>query len=181
MANRLKTLLLACQLLLAGHAHALLIPGADAPDFSLEAAVAGQPFRFSLAEALQKGPVVVYFYPKSFTGGCSVQARMFSRAMGDFAALGATVIGVSNDGIDTQKEFSVKECSNALAVAADPEGSVVRAYDASMLLGSGTSKRVSYVITPDRKIYYVYSDMSPQDHVTKTLEAVRAWKAAKAQ
>ena len=62
-------------------AQAALAVGAPAPDFSAEAAVGGQAFRFSLSEALKSGPVVVYFYPKSFTSGCTVEAHQFSEAV----------------------------------------------------------------------------------------------------
>lgn len=161
----------------AGSAQALLQPGTPAPDFTIEAAQGGQASSYSLAEALQRGPVVIFFYPKAFTSGCTVQARMFSRAKDEFTALGASILGLSSDGIEVAKDFSVKECSSAFPVGADPEGKVVKAYDASMMLGSATSKRASYVITPDHKVFYVYSDMSPQEHVTKTLDAIKRWKS----
>ena len=103
---------------------------------------------------------------------------MFATAIDDFTALGASVIGVSNDDIKTQADFSVKECSNTLLVAADPDGVVIKLYDASLLFGSETSKRVTYVITPDGKIFNTYSDMNPREHVTESLNAVKRWKAA---
>jgi peroxiredoxin Q/BCP len=169
--------LLAGQMVMAGAAQALLAPGNAAPDFALQAAQGGETFEYRLYEALEKGPVVIFFYPKAFTSGCTVQARMFARAKDQFTALGAAIIGLSADSLEVAKDFSLKECSSAYPVVADPDGKAVKAYDASMLLGSATSKRASYVITPDRKIFYVYSDMSPQDHVTKTLDAVKRWKS----
>jgi len=98
---------LAAALLLASPAWAELAPGAQAPDFSAPASLAGKPFTFSLAEALKKGPVVLYFYPKAFTKGCTVEAHNFSEATAEFEAQGATVIGISTDDIETLNRFSV--------------------------------------------------------------------------
>lgn len=176
MTKKVGSALLCSQLLLAGSAQALLKPGDNAPDFTLEAAQAGNAFSYSLADALKQGPVVLYFYPKAFTGGCSVEARMFARAKEEFAAMGASIIGVSSDGIDTLKDFSVKDCNKKFPVGADPDGRVIRSYDAGMAFGTTTSKRASYVITPEHKVFYVYSDMSPKEHVNKTLDALKLWK-----
>lgn len=174
----MRLLATACLLSFSVLTHALLLPGAAAPDFSVNAAVAGKPFKFVLYEALKKGPVVVYFFPKAFTGGCTVQAHMFSRAIPDFTALGATVIGVSNDNIEVQTDFSKKECYNGLSVAADQDGAIIRAYDAGMVFGSVVSKRATYVITPDKKVFYAYADSSPKEHVKKSLDVVRRWNAS---
>jgi peroxiredoxin len=164
-------------LLGAGSATAALSVGAAAPDFTAEAALGGAAFEFSLAEALKKGPVVLYFYPKSFTRGCTAEAHDFAEATPKFNALGATVIGVSHDTIDTQKKFSVEACRNTFAVAADGNGSVMKKYDAALLIKPDMADRISYVISPEGKILYVYSSMNPDQHVKNTLEAVAAWKA----
>jgi len=84
----------------AAVATAALKPGDKAPDFSTQASLAGKAFDFSLASALKKGPVVLYFYPAAFTPGCTVEAHEFAEATAEFQALGATVIGVSHDDID---------------------------------------------------------------------------------
>ncbi|GAA0537064.1 peroxiredoxin [Rhizomicrobium palustre] len=159
----------------AAPAEAALSIGAAAPDFTTEASLGGKVFSFSLADALKKGPVVLYFYPKSFTKGCTIEAHEFAEATEKFAASGATVIGVSNDDIATQQKFSTEECRNKFAVAADPNGKVIRAYDAKMPV-LAMSNRISYVITPDHKVAFVHSDMSPDQHVTLTLDAVKKWK-----
>jgi peroxiredoxin Q/BCP len=101
-----------------GGALAALPVGASAPDFTTQAALGGSEFTFSLADTLKKGPVVLYFYPKAFTKGCTTEAHNFSDATDRFASLGATVVGMSNDDIDTLKKFSVLECRNKFAVAA---------------------------------------------------------------
>ncbi len=157
---------------------AALKSGDPAPDFTLQAAVGGKTFTFKLAEALKKGPVVVYFYPKSFTPGCTIEAHEFADNAENFAAAGATLIGVSADDIATQTDFSSRECRDKFPVAADPDAAVISAYDARMFrLGIAISSRISYVIAPDGTILYAYQDSSPEKHIANTLAAVRQWRA----
>lgn len=174
----LKLAAAALALAVATPVWAALKVGAKAPDFTTQATLAGQPFAFTLREALRKGPVVLYFYPAAFTKGCTVEAHLFAEATDEFNALGATVIGVSKDDIDTLNRFSVSECRNKFAVAADPDLTIAKAYDAKMPL-LGAAERTSFVITPDARIAHVHSAMSPDDHVRTTLAAVRAWSAAR--
>lgn len=164
-------------LLLALPARAALLPGAAAPDFTAGAALAGKPVTLTLFDILQKGPVVLWFYPKAFTGGCTKEANLFAEAMPQFAELGATVIGISDDDQPVLQEFSVKEARNAYALVADPDGRVIKAYDVQMLFGASTAKRVTYVITPDGKVFYAYSNMGAAEHISHALAAIRAWKA----
>ncbi len=159
-------------------AHAALPVGHAAPPISLQASMGGKEFSFSLADALKKGPVVVYFYPAAFTPGCTIEAHDFADAMDDFHALGATVIGVSMDPIDKLDKFSVSECRSRFAVAADTDGAVASAYDAKMALKAHAT-RTSYVIAPDGRIVMSYSDKAPDEHVTRSLAAVRALKDGK--
>src|ERR1700674_162659 len=140
--------------------YAALKPGAQAPAFTTQATLAGKPFTFSLADALKNGPVVLYFYPAAFTKGCTVEAHEFAEATEKFKALGATVIGVSHDSIETLNKFSVSECRSKFPVASDPDVKISKAYDAQLLFTS-YSNRTSYVITPDGKILYAYSALSP--------------------
>jgi len=159
-------------------ARAALPLGASAPQFTAQAAQGGNEFTFALADALKKGPVVLYFYPKAFTKGCTAEAHHFSDATDQFKSLGATVIGMSNDDIETLKKFSVLECRNKFAVAADQGGSVMKQYDAVMPGRTDVANRISYVIAPDGKIIYAYASMSPDQHVENTLDAIQRWKAA---
>jgi peroxiredoxin len=167
-------------LLCATAASAMMPVGDKAPDFTMQAALAGKTFTFSLAEALKKGPVVLYFYPKSFTAGCTVEAHDFAEHADDFAALGASLIGVSADTIETQVEFSSKECRDKFPVGADANGAVIGDYDARMFklggVGPALSSRISYVIAPDGKIIYAYKDSAPDKHISNTLAAVRQWR-----
>lgn len=160
----------------AAPACAALAVGDAAPDFTAQASLGGKEFTFSLAEALKKGPVVLYFYPKSFTKGCTIEAHDFAEASGKFAALGATLIGISHDDIATQQKFSVRECRNKFAVAADPNGAVIGAYKAQMDKNPAYADRISYVITPDHKVAFTYTNMDPDQHVALTMRAVKKWK-----
>lgn len=170
---------LAAATLLPAPAAAALQVGARAPTFSTQAAVAGKPMPFALAQALKKGPVVLYFFPKPFTKGCTVEAHAFSDASGDFAKMGATVIGLSADKLEGDKglrQFSTLECRDRFAVGvATPR--IIADYDVK-LKDTGLSDRTSYVIAPDGKVIYAYSAMDPAGHVEGTMKAVRDWKAA---
>ena len=156
---------------------AALPDGTKAPDFSTDASLAGKTFKFKLADALQKGPVVLYFYPAAFTPGCTVEAHEFAEATPKFQAMGATVIGVSHDPIDKLNKFSVSECRNKFAVASDADGSVMKAYDAVLAAKPEYANRTSYVIAPTGQIIYSYTDMKPDKHVENTMAAVQKWQA----
>jgi peroxiredoxin len=164
--------------LAAAPAHAALAVGAKAPDFDVKAAQAGKAFDFSLAQALKKGPVVLYFFPAAFTPGCTVEAHEFADATDKFAAMGATVIGVTSGNVDRVTEFSSVECRNKFAVAADPDQKVIKAYDAVLTKKPEYSDRTSYVIAPDHTILLSYTDLNPDKHVDLTMEAVKKWHDA---
>ena len=150
--------------------------GAKAPAFATRAALGGKAMGFNLAAALRKGPVVLYFYPKAFTQGCTLETRAFAEAHDRFAAAGATVVGMSADDIATLKRFSTEECRSKFAVGvATP--AIIKAYDVALKregLPAGLSSRTSYVIASDGRIAYVHSDLDYRDHVRLTLQAVEA-------
>ncbi len=160
----------------AAPACAALPVGAKAPDFATQASLAGKPFAFHLADALRRGPVVLYFYPAAFTSGCTVEAHDFAAASDAFARLGATVIGVSGDPIDTLNRFSVSECRNKFAVAS-ADARLLSSYKVKLPLFA-RSNRTSFVIAPDGAILFAYSAFDPAGHVDKTMAAVKAWRAA---
>lgn len=162
--------------LVAVPAFAALPDGSKAPDFSAEASLAGKTFNFSLAKALKKGPVVLYFYPAAFTPGCTAEAHEFAEATDKFKALGATVIGVSHDPIEKLNKFSVSECRNKFAVASDADGSVMKAYDAVLPVKPDFANRTSYVIAPTGQVIYSYTDLKPDAHVENTMAAVKKWQ-----
>lgn len=173
--NLMKTALLCC-FVLASPSYAALKPGDQAPDFTTQATLAGKPFKFALADALKTGPVVLYFYPAAFTHGCTIEAHDFAEATDKFKSLGATVIGVSSDGIETLNRFSVSECRNKFAVASDADQKISKAYDARLFITSH-SNRTSYVIAPTGKIVYAYTALNPDQHVENTMAAVIKWQS----
>jgi len=164
---------------------AALAPGARAPDFTTQAAIGGKAFTLNLRSQLRKGPVVLYFFPAAFTGGCNAEAKAFADAVDDFKAAGATVIGMSADGIDKLQEFSKAHCAGRFAVAsAGPR--VIQGFDVALNRPAGAdgkartmTTRTSYVIDRSGRIAFVHSDMNPADHVRTTLAAVRGLTPAR--
>ena len=175
--KRLMILAAGCAAL-AAPLYAALSTGAQAPVFTTQATLAGKPFTFSLAAALKSGPVVLYFYPAAFTPGCTIEAHNFAEATDKFKALGATVIGVSHDNIETLNKFSVSDCRNKFAVASDPDQKITKEYDAVLAAKPEYADRTSYVIAPNGKIIYEYTAMNPDKHVENTMAAVEQWKAS---
>jgi peroxiredoxin len=172
MLVRRLTLLFVLAAFACAPALAALQNGAKAPDFTLQASLGGNVFTFSLADALKKGPVVLYFYPAAFTTGCTIEAHDFADAIEKYKALHATVIGVSHDPIDKLQQFSTSECRSKFAVAADTDQKVEKAYDAVLTQAPQYANRTSYVIAQNGTIVYSYTDMSPDKHVENTLAAL---------
>ena len=170
-----KALLFLAAASIALPAQAALPVGAKAPDFTTTGAVGGKTFNLHLAQQLKKGPVVLYFFPKAFTSGCTAEAHAFSESIGDFKRAGAQVIGMSADGIATLKDFSVKECRSAFPVAtATP--ATQKAYDVAWAAHPGITTRTSYVIDKSGKIVAVHDDLDFSKHVATTLAAVKSLK-----
>jgi peroxiredoxin Q/BCP len=166
---------LAAASLFATPATAALKVGQKAPDFTTTGAVGGKEFKLHLADQLKKGPVVLYFFPKAFTSGCTAEAHAFSTSIDDFKKAGAQVIGMSGDDLKTLHDFSTKECRSAFPVAtATPE--TQKAYDVAWAAHPGITTRTSYVIGRDGKIVMVHDDLDFSQHVSRTLAAVKALK-----
>ena len=157
--------------------YAALAPGAQAPDFTTQATLAGKPFTFSLAEALKSGPVVLYFYPAAFTKGCTIEAHEFADAAEQYQKMGATLIGITAGNVDRVGDFSTVECRAKFPVAADPGAKIAETYHSKMAV-LPYSERTSYVIAPNDKVILAYTDMAPDQHVSKTLDAVKTWRTA---
>lgn len=154
---------------------AALAIGAKAPDFTTRGALAGKPFTLTLKHQLRHGPVVLYFFPKAFTAGCSAEAREFAEHIADFKKAGATVIGMSADPVDDLISFSTKECAGKFPVAsAGP--AIISGYDVALKMKPGLTDRTSYVIAPSGRIAFVHSEMNYAGHVKSTLAAVEAMK-----
>src|SRR5688500_8625669 len=170
---------------------AALQEGAPAPEFTAQASLAGKPFTYSLKDALKKGPVVVYFYPSAYTGGCNVQARTFAVNKDKFAAAGATIIGVSLDSIERLNEFSADPefCAGKFPTASDADGKIAKSYELQVReagsgkkdtrgqdINHGFAERTTFIVTPDGKIAATVGGLNPADNVNKSLEAVQKLK-----
>lgn len=192
----MKRLLLGC--LLSGAimhpAMAALHEGDLAPEFKAQASLAGNTFNYFLKEALEKGPVVVYFYPSAYTGGCNIQAHEFSVNHDKFVAAGASVIGVSLDSIARLNDFSADPnyCAGKVAVASDIDGKIANAYDLTVReaaagkkdtrgveINHGFAERTTFVVTPDGKIAATLSGLAPAANVSRALEVVQKLDDAK--
>jgi thioredoxin-dependent peroxiredoxin len=164
--------------LLPTAAPSALPTGRAAPDFTTGGALAGRPFRLNLRRELRNGPVVLYFFPRSFTEGCTLEAHAFSEAAADFRRAGARVIGMSADDYALLRRFSVEACRNAFPVATSTPATI-RAYDVGFSAErANLTNRTSYVIAPNGRIIYAYSDLDWRNHVTNTLAAVRQWRVS---
>lgn len=166
---------LAASSLAAAPATAAIPVGSKAPDFTTMGSVGGKPFKVHLAEMLRRGPVVLYFFPKAFTSGCTAEAHAFSESIGEFSKSKAQVIGMSADDLPTLQKFSVEACRSAFPVAtATP--AIQKAYDVAWTAHPGLTTRTSYVIGRNGKVVMVHDDLDFSQHVAKTLAAVRAMK-----
>ena len=164
-------------LTLALPARAALDIGERAPDFATAAARAGQVFDYSLAEALRHGPVVLYFFPAAYRKAARWRRTRSPRPFAQFEALGATVVGVSGDDIDTLAKFSVQACQGRFPVAADAAQSVMRSYDAVLKTRPSTPTASPTSSHPDGAIVFHYMSLNPTQHVEKMLAALRDWRA----
>jgi len=183
-----RRLLSFCACLASVPALAALQPGVPAPQFTAQASMAGKPFKFSLKDALAKGPVVVYFYPSAYTGGCDLQAHTFAEIKDKFTAAGATIVGVSLDSIERLNDFSADPnyCAGKVAVASDATGAIAKSFDLMVREGAagfkdtrgveinhGFAERTTFIVTPDGKVAATVGGVSPADNVMKSLETVQ--------
>lgn len=154
-------------------AAAALDIGESAPRFNAPAALDGKPFTYSLGDALQKGPVVLYFFPAAFSTGCSMEAHAFAEAIDEFKTAGATVIGVSTDDPETLAKFSSQACQGKFPVASDQTRTISKSFDALMQTRPEYANRISYVIAPNGAVAFYYQSLNPAKHVEKMLAAVK--------
>jgi peroxiredoxin len=175
-------------------AAAALKEGDSAPDFKTQASQAGKAFGYSLKDALKKGPVVVYFYPSAYTGGCNVQAHAFAVNQEKFAAAGASIVGVSLDSIARLNDFSAdpEYCAGKIAVASDADGRIAKSYDLTVRdaapgrkdtrgvdIDHGFAERTTFIVTPNGKVAAVVGGLAPGANVEQALQAVQKLAAAR--
>lgn len=173
---------------------AALKEGDKAPEFKAQASLAGKEFTFSLKDNLRKGPVVVYFYPSAFTGGCNIQAHTFAVNHDKFAAAGATIVGVSLDNIARLNDFSAdpQYCAGKIAVASDADGKIAKAFDLKVReavagrkdtrgadIDHAFAERTTFIVTPDGRIAATVGDLAPAANVDKALDVVQKLASAK--
>src|SRR5215470_9348802 len=140
--------------------------GKPAPDFSL---TTGDGSQVSLKDFKGKW-VVLYFYPKDFTSGCTMEAHNFQRDLSKYQDAGAVILGVSVDTAQSHKEFCAKEGLN-FKLLADPDARVSTEYGSVMdYKGAKLAARNTFIINPNGEIAKVYSGVKPADHSEQVLK-----------
>ena len=167
---------------------AALAAGDRAPEFKAPASLAGKRFDYDLADALAHGPVVVYFYPSAFTGGCNLEAHTFAVEHEKFLAAGASIVGVSLDSIERLDAFSADPdyCGGRIAVASDTAGRIADDYEVAVHaaapgrkdtrgveIGHDFAERSTFVVGRDGRIVAALAGLSPTDNVERALAIVR--------
>lgn len=173
---------------------AALKEGDTAPAFKTQASLAGKAFNYNLQESLKKGPVVVYFYPSAYTGGCNIQAHEFAENIDKFAAVGTSIIGVSLDSIERLNDFSAdpQYCAGKLTVASDADGAIAKSYELAVRdaapgkkdsrgidINHGFAERTTFIITTNGKIAATIGGVGAAENVQQTLAAVQKLSSRK--
>lgn len=177
---------------LPGFGQSMKSKGSTAPVFTAKATQAGNEFEFSLKKAITKGPVVLYFFPAAYTGGCDLEAHTFAELKDKFTAAGTTIIGVSADSIQRLNSFSSDPdyCAGKFPVASDPKGKIAATYGLSLTppqegvkdvrgkqVTHGFIPRTTFVINEKGTIVAAFSSkkdqIAPDEHVKKALEIVQ--------
>jgi peroxiredoxin len=186
--NNIRTLALLALAINLHAAHAALAVGDSAPAFAAPASLDGKTFSYSLADALKRGPVVVYFYPSAYTAGCNLEAHTFAVQHEKFLAAGATIVGVSLDDIGRLDRFSADPdyCGGKIPVASDADGRITRAWGLAVReaapgrkdtrgesIEHGLASRSTFVVTPDGRIAAAFDGLSPVENVEQALAAVQ--------
>lgn len=164
--------------LVASPLAAALAAGAKAQMFTAKGARAGKEVTIDLAKELKKGPVVLYFFPAAFTSGCNIEANAFAAKIGEFRKAGATVVGMTAGNVERLKEFSAKECAGQFTVAA-ASPAVIKAYEVTLAAKPGWTTRTTYVIGKDGRIADSFTDMAPNGHIARSLDAVNKLAATR--
>jgi peroxiredoxin len=192
----MKRTLLGCAILslFTLPAIAALKPGDAAPVFTAQASLGGKAFSYSLKNALKKGPVVVYFFPSAYTGGCNIEAHTFAVNVDKFAAAGASIIGVSLDSIGRLNDFSrdPNYCAGKFPTASDPNGRIAKSFDLAVRdarpgmkdtrgveIDHGFAERTTFIVNPNGTIAATVGGVAPADNVKKALAAVQSLAARK--
>ncbi len=147
-------------------------PGGPAPEFTL---VSDEGKEASLEDFRGKW-VVLYFYPKDFTSGCTLEAKNFQRDLAKYEAAGAVIVGVSVDSADSHKDFCTKE-GLSFRLLSDPEAKVSAAYGSLMEYeGRKLSARNTFLIDPKGTLVRVFEKVKPAGHSEEVLAALAKLK-----
>lgn len=171
MSSSIAIALAAASMLAASSAFAGAMPttGSQAPDATLQSVIGGKVESFDLLTAAKSGPIVLYFFPKAFTSGCTIEAKVFGQKLADFAKLGYTVVGLSADDIPTLTKFATAEDAGQRFVS-DPDGKLINAFGIGQTYqGKLYANRVTYVIGTDGKIGVTVVDDVPQSNIATTM------------
>lgn len=158
----------------AAAAGAMLEPGASAPDFTLPSQEDKQ---VSLGQYKGKW-VVLYFYPKDQTPGCTMEAHNFQRDQALYDKANAAVLGVSLDTADSHKQFCTKE-NLTFKLLADPDHKVVDEYGVPLIANGHAADRVTFLVSPQGKVVKVWPHVKVQNHSEEVLAAIQEAKSAK--
>ena len=177
-------------------AHAALKEGEVAPAFTTQASLGGKAHTYALKDHLKNGPVVVYFYPTAFGGGCSIQAHAFAENYEKFAQAGATIVGVSLDDIQRLNEFSVHPdyCASKFPVASDTDGKIANAYGLAVnestrgrkdkrgvQVDHGSVDRTTFIVGTDGKVIATVGGVDAAANVDKALQEVQRVRSVSRQ
>ncbi len=163
---------LACSAFAANETEKQPAAGSPAPEFSL---VSGDGSSVSLKDYRDKW-VVLYFYPKDFTSGCTLEAKNFQRDLAKYEQDGAVILGVSVDSAQSHKDFCAKEGLN-FKLLADPDAKVSALYGSTMeYKGATMAARNTFIINPKGEIAKVFVGVKPADHSDEVLKALAELK-----
>ncbi len=150
--------------------------GDKAPDFSLFGADGRE---HSLSEYKGKY-LILYFYPKDNTPGCTIEAKEFTDHAEEIRGLGAEIVGISKDSIDSHQKFASKQ-KLAIQLLSDPDSKVIKAYGAygdRGIFGMGTLRQ-TFIISPEGKIAKIFEKVKPNGHANEVIEALKELKNKK--
>jgi peroxiredoxin len=176
MKSVLAVAIATLSLVAARPAAASLAVGGPAPHFSTRGAQGGKTMTVDLAELLQKGAVVLFFFPSAFTD--APECRAFAENIDKFSAAGVSVVGASRDGVDTLVRFSSEECAGKFPLASADEN-LVNSFDVND--GATFNTRTTYVIAPSGKIAFVHDDNDYSSHVRSVLAFVQGMNTSPAK
>ncbi len=145
--------------------------GTKAPDFAAK----DQNSKLVRLSAFHGRHVILYFYPKDFTPGCTAEACAFQSALKEFRKHKIVVLGISTDNVESHQEFA-KKYKLQFQLLADPDRKIAKAYDVLGLMGKilGIAKRVTYIIDKEGMIEEIFTSINPEEHAKDLADIFKA-------